>query len=102
MKRVESGEEVVVGVNRFEAGDEPAPPAFEIHPETERRAVERVRAHRARRDGKASAAALAALASATAGDENLVPKVLACVEAGATLGEVMQAFETRWGRAPGT
>ena len=96
-KRIESGEDVIVGLNRFEAESDPEPPVFEIHPETEARAVERVRAFRAGRDGAKTAAARAALSAACSTDENLVPRVLACVEAGATLGEVMQTLEDRFG-----
>ena len=87
-----------MGLNRFESGGEPSSPAFEIHPETETRAVQRVRALRERRDSAKAKAALAALSAACATDENLVPRVVACVEAQATLGEVMQAFEDRFGR----
>src|SRR5262245_3895009 len=101
-KRVESGEDVVVGVNRFESDDgagAPVEPQFTLNPETERRAVERVRAFRAARDGKATAAALARLRTAATGAENLVPHVGACVEARATVGEVMQTLEDVLGKA---
>ncbi len=100
-KRIEAGAEVVVGVNRFAIDDEAAPPPFAIDPETEARAVARVRAFRASRDGAATSAALAALAAAAATDANLVPPVLACVDARATLGEVMQTLEDRFGRYAG-
>ena len=96
-KRAESGEDVIVGVNRFETDADADPPVFEIHPETERRAIERIRALRSRRDGAKSKAACAALALACSTDENLVPRVLACVEAEATLGEIMQTLEDRFG-----
>ena len=100
-KRIESGAEVIVGVNRFTV-EEPEPtPSFTLDPATEARAVARVRAFRAARDGAAARAALDALATACAGAENLVPRVLACVEAKATLGEIMQTFEDRFGRYEG-
>src|SRR5205085_11267957 len=57
-RRLESGEDVVVGVNRFQDEDEPAAPAFAIDPATEARAVERVRALRAGRDGERACRAL--------------------------------------------
>lgn len=96
-RRVESGDDVVVGVNRF-VTDEPATePAFTLDPATEARAVERVRAYRARRDAAAARAALAALGAAAATDQNLVGPVGTALEAGATLGEVMQALEDRFG-----
>jgi methylmalonyl-CoA mutase N-terminal domain/subunit len=101
LKRVESGADVVVGVNRYASGDDAPPRTFAIDPATEARAVERVRAHRAKRDGAATRAALQALSRALAGDENLVPIVVAAVEAGATVGEVLQAMEDRFGNAIG-
>jgi methylmalonyl-CoA mutase, N-terminal domain len=97
-RRVESGDDVVVGVNRFESDEPPLEPAFTLDPETERRAVERVRAFRAVRDERVARASLAALSAAAAADANLVAPVLACVEAKATLGEVMQTLEDRLGR----
>jgi methylmalonyl-CoA mutase N-terminal domain/subunit len=96
-RRIESGEDVIVGLNKYAAGGPPEPAPFVLDPETERRAVERVRRTRATRDDRAAKAALAALHTASGTDENLVPRVLACVEANATLGEVMQTLETRFG-----
>jgi methylmalonyl-CoA mutase N-terminal domain/subunit len=96
-RRIEAGDDVVVGVNRFTTDEPAVEPSFALDPDTERRAVERVRAYRARRDEAARRAALRALDAASATTENLVPRVVACVEAGATLGEVMQTLEDRFG-----
>ncbi len=96
-KRIESGEDVIVGLNRFATGGPPEPAPFALDPATEARAVERVRAARARRDDGATKAALDALHVASGTTENLVPRVLAAVEAKATLGEIMQTLETRFG-----
>jgi methylmalonyl-CoA mutase N-terminal domain/subunit len=98
-RRIESGEDVVVGLNRFrdEAEGTVAPPPFAIDPGIERAAVERVRAVRASRDAATATAALAALRDATATKDNLLPHVLRAVEARATVGEVFQVFEDRFG-----
>ncbi len=96
-KRIESGEDVVVGVNRFEEADEASPPAFELDPTVESQACERIVAYRARRDADVARGALRALATAADGTENLFPAVLACVEAGSTIGEVMGVLEARYG-----
>ncbi|MGE0193476.1 MAG: methylmalonyl-CoA mutase [Planctomycetota bacterium] len=97
-RRIESGADVVVGVNRFASDDEAAPELFRIDPALETEACERVRAWRARRDAGACAAALGALAAAAADEGiNVFPAVLAAVEAGATVGEVLQVFEDRYG-----
>ena len=97
-RAVESGERVVVGVNAFlDEGDEQRPAAQVIDPELEARQVERTRAVRAGRDQPAADAALAALATAAAGTENVVPRIRACVEAQVTLGEVSNALRAVWG-----
>ncbi len=96
-RRIESGEDIVVGVNRFEAADGAPAIEFELDAAMESRAVERVQAFRAGRDEAAVSAALEHLAAALAGEDNLVPVVLACVEAGASIGEIMARMEARYG-----
>ena len=56
-----------------------------------------MRAFRAGRDAAAAKAALDALFTASGTAENLVPRVLAAIEAKATLGEVMATLERRFG-----
>jgi (2R)-ethylmalonyl-CoA mutase len=97
-RRVESGEDVVVGVNRF-TESEPSPLTADldtavqtVDPAVERAAIEGVRAWRAGRDAGAVADALDALRSAaqcpsTAHDANLVEPTLRCARAGVTTGE---------------
>ena len=95
---IESGERVIVGVNGFlDEGDEQRPAAQVIDPELEARQVERTRAVRAGRDQTAADAALAALTTAAAGTENVVPRIRACVEAQVTLGEISHALRAVWG-----
>jgi (2R)-ethylmalonyl-CoA mutase len=93
-RQVESGEAVVVGVNRFN-GTEPSPltvsgarPVEQVDPRVERVAVESVRRWRAARDGREVAAALARLRTDAADPAaNLMPATLACARAGVTTGE---------------
>ena len=66
-RRIESGEQVVVGVNRFVDDAVASPPLQRIDPEAEREQVERVRRVRAERDAAACERALAALGEAAAG-----------------------------------
>ncbi|MCA0331993.1 MAG: protein meaA [Actinobacteria bacterium] len=91
--RVESGDEVVVGVNAFTT-TEPSPLTVDldtaiqsIDPAVERAAVDRLAEWRAGRDAQAVDAALAELARAAATSESLVPATLACARAGVTTGE---------------
>ncbi|OLT13925.1 protein meaA [Pseudonocardia sp. CNS-139] len=92
-RRLESGEDVVVGVNRFE-GTEPSPLQAEgaaaietVDPATEAAAVAAVREWRAGRDAGAADAALAALRDAAKTDANLVEASIVCARAGVTTGE---------------
>lgn len=98
-KRIDAGDDVVVGVNRFQDEGEPTVPEFTLNPEAEAQAVARVRGVRAERDQAAVDRALDRLraAAATGPTENLVPFVLAAVESYATLGEIMGVLEARWG-----
>jgi methylmalonyl-CoA mutase N-terminal domain/subunit len=88
-RQVESGERVIVGVNRFqEEGEEPPRDILRIDPELERAQVERVRALRARRDPGPWKAALDNLETKARSAENLVPAIVDAVLAWATLGEI--------------
>jgi (2R)-ethylmalonyl-CoA mutase len=91
--RVESGEDVVVGVNRF-ASSEPNPLLADldtaiqvIDPAVEKAAAEAIQNWRAERDETRAAAALAALAQDARGSGSLMPASLECAHAGVTVGE---------------
>jgi methylmalonyl-CoA mutase N-terminal domain/subunit len=96
-RAVESGDAVVVGVNRFQTEEASAPPTLRVDPAVERAQVDRVRAVRARRDGGAAESALARLEAAARGTENLLPRILAAVEAYATVGEISHRLRRVWG-----
>jgi methylmalonyl-CoA mutase N-terminal domain/subunit len=87
-RAVESGERIVVGVNRFQKEGERSPATFRIDPALERAQVERLRQTRASRSADAVAKSLAALEQAARGPENLMPAIIAAAEAYATLGEI--------------
>jgi (2R)-ethylmalonyl-CoA mutase len=91
--RIESGEVVVVGVNRFET-TEPSPLTADLDaaiqsadPEAERAAIASVEAWKAERDEAGVAEALERLAADAKTDTNLMPATLAAARAGATTGE---------------
>ena len=99
---VESGEAVVVGVNRFQSeGDEAPVELLRVSDEIRGQQVERLRALRAGRDEAAWAAAMDAVEAAARGDENVVPRVLDAVEAEATVGEVAGRLREVWGEYEG-
>ena len=87
-RRVESGERVVVGVNRFAEEDAAPVDILRIDPDAERAQVERVRALRARRDPAGWESALRALESRARSGENLLPALVDAVLGWATVGEI--------------
>jgi methylmalonyl-CoA mutase N-terminal domain/subunit len=88
-REVETGERVIVGVNRYQTADEGVPFAtLRVDPELERAQQGRVRALRARRAEGPWRAGLQALEDRARGTENLMPAIVEAVLAGATVGEV--------------
>jgi len=97
-RAIETGEQIVVGVNAFvEDLAEQRPQAQVIDPEAEAAQVARTRAARAGRDPARATEATAALEAAAGGTENVVPRIRACVEAQVTLGEISGALRRVWG-----
>jgi methylmalonyl-CoA mutase N-terminal domain/subunit len=94
---IDGGSAIVVGVNRYQT-DEPAEvEVFQVDPELEAQQAARVRAVRARRDEARARAALAAVESAARGRDNLVPPIVAAVEALATVGEIANVMRGVFG-----
>jgi methylmalonyl-CoA mutase N-terminal domain/subunit len=94
---VDSGEQVVVGVNRFQAEEERLIPTLRIDPEIERTQVARLNALRARRDAAKAKSALAEVERRARATENLMPAILVAVEAYATVGEISDALRRAFG-----
>ena len=84
-------------MNRFADAGAPATEVFRIDPDMERRQVERVRAVRASRSEHEWRAALDAVTAAARGTANLVPPIVAAVDARATLGEIADAMRAVFG-----
>ena len=94
---VESGERVIVGVNRYEE-DETEP--IELHrldPESERRQLERTARVRAERDAERADSALAEVRRVAASDENLLPPMREALRAGSTIGEICDVLREEFG-----
>jgi (2R)-ethylmalonyl-CoA mutase len=107
-RRIEAGEDVVVGVNRFTT-TEPNPLTADIEgaimtvdPEVEQHAIEAVQKWRAERDATAVDEALRGLRDAAKTDANLMTATVACAKAGVTTGEWAGALREVFGeyRAP--
>lgn len=96
-KAVESEDAIVVGVNRFRIEEDEHIPTLSVDPAIERDQVERLRALRSRRDAAKAETSLLKLKEAAAGTENLLPRILDCVEASVTVGEIGHALRGVWG-----
>jgi methylmalonyl-CoA mutase N-terminal domain/subunit len=96
-RAVERKEQIVVGVNDFIAEAERGIPTLRINPQIEREQIQRLQALRAKRDAKRSDSALAELRRRASTSENLLPAILAAVEAYATVGEISDALRGVFG-----
>jgi len=96
-RAVETREQVVVGMNDFVANEERGIPTLQIDAEIERNQVQRLQALRAKRDSSKTTAALSELERRARTSENLLPAILAAVEAYATVGEISDALRRVYG-----
>jgi methylmalonyl-CoA mutase N-terminal domain/subunit len=94
---IDSAEAIVVGVNRHVDQSTASQPLFRLDPDGERRQSHRVRSLRASRDGARSQAALDDVSKAAGEGRNLVPPIIAAVEAFATVGEISDALRGVFG-----
>lgn len=96
-EQVESGERVVVGVNRYREEEEIPPELLRIDDAEVEAQKERVRDLRRRRDGAAVEAALGRVSESATGTANLLYPMREALRLGATLGEVSDALRQVFG-----
>ncbi len=96
-RAIESGEQVVVGVNKFRDDEVSTPPLHKIDPDGERRQIERVRQVRAERSVAVWTTAMEELETIARGEGNLMPAILTAVRAYATVGEISDRLRAAWG-----
>jgi methylmalonyl-CoA mutase N-terminal domain/subunit len=96
-QKIDAGESVVVGVNRYETRESAAIKTLTIESSIEERQVERARHVRASRDQASWRGALDAVTAAARGADNLVPPIIRAVEAHATVGEISDAMRAVFG-----
>jgi methylmalonyl-CoA mutase N-terminal domain/subunit len=96
-RAIERGEQVVVGVNRFQSDESRAIPTLRLDPEVERSQVGRLRALRARRNADRTKQALDEVESRARSGANLMPAICAAVEAFATVGEISDGLRRVFG-----
>jgi methylmalonyl-CoA mutase N-terminal domain/subunit len=96
-EQVESGERVIVGVNRYKEADEAQIELQRIDPEAERRQLERTARVRAERNAEEAAAALERVRKASRGTENMLPPMREALRARCTVGEICEVLREEWG-----
>ncbi|KYH25816.1 methylmalonyl-CoA mutase [Halalkalicoccus paucihalophilus] len=98
-ERVEAGEEVVVGVNRYTLEEDTSPDVLHVDEQAAYdHQTERLKAVKSERDDEAVEAHLDSLQRAIQDGENVMPHIVDAVKAYATMGEIMDVFETEHGR----
>lgn len=98
MREVESGERGIVGINRqVEADEELRIPILQMDPQGYERQAARLAALRRERDNEKTGRALAALGEACRGSENVMPYLIECALADATLGETVDVMREEFG-----
>jgi methylmalonyl-CoA mutase N-terminal domain/subunit len=100
-KRIESGEDVVVGVNRFQIEEPPFADILKVDDSLRTKQMARLERVKSARDAAAVERALAAIRDAALGSDNLMPRIIAAVEAYATIGEVSDTLRGIWGEYEG-
>jgi len=97
-QEIDSGERVVVGVNRYALAEEEPVPTLRIDPALERKQIGRLQAARAGRDGTAVERSLAALREDAAQPErNLMDPLIHCARAHASEGEIVHSLQQVFG-----
>ena len=96
-QRVERGEEVVVGVNKYTIEEDTSPEILKVDDTTRERQLERLERVKDERDNEAVNSTLEALSTAIENNENIMPYIITAVKAYATMGEIMQVLEDHHG-----
>ena len=96
-REVESGDRIIVGVNRFTTEMPPLEGLLRVDAEAAQGQIKRLERLRRERDDAQVRTTLNRLESVARGDENTVPAILECVEAYCTLGEICQVFRGVFG-----
>jgi methylmalonyl-CoA mutase N-terminal domain/subunit len=96
-QRVDAGEEVVVGVNQYSIEEDTEPDLLHVDESVQETQLSRLAEVKEERDDEAVDAALEAVREAIENDENVMPSIIEAVKAYASMGEIMQVFEDRYG-----
>ncbi|MEZ5346611.1 MAG: methylmalonyl-CoA mutase family protein [Pyrinomonadaceae bacterium] len=96
-KAVETEDAVVVGVNKYQIEENESIPILKVDPMIEKSQIERLRSVREKRDAKRAEESILGLSQSAQTDENLLPRILECVENYVTVGEISNCLRGVWG-----
>lgn len=96
-KKIESAEEIVIGMNRFTIENEQPPELLRVDPTLGEKQKAKLEKIRLRRDGVAVEQSLSSLRKAAQGKDNLMPHILKAVHLYATIGEICNVLRDEFG-----
>lgn len=96
-KDIESGEKIIVGVNKFTIDEEVAPPLFKVDDNIRMQQIQKLVQLKAKRNNMAVSNCLNQIAEAAKNGSNLMPFVIAAAEEYATLGEIADVLRNEFG-----
>lgn len=96
-RQIESGDKIIVGVNKFQTEETGSIPVFKVDEHVQTQQIEKLNKLKARRDNNKVAASLKELNEKALGSENLMPTVLEAVENYCTLGEISDELRKVFG-----
>jgi methylmalonyl-CoA mutase N-terminal domain/subunit len=96
-QQLDTGEKVIVGVNKYAVPEERPMEILKIHPEVEQRQIERVRKVKRERDQALARERLGGVHAAARNGDNLMPHLIEAVKAYCTLGEISDVYREVFG-----
>ena len=96
-KDIESKSKIIVGVNEYQTEETTKIPIFKIDASIQQAQIEKIKALKANRDNALASACLAAIQEAASNGQNIMPPVIAAVEAKCTLGEIADTLRNVFG-----
>jgi len=96
-RAVDSGEQVIIGVNKFTTDDEQLPETLEIGEEVEQRQIAQLTELKQKRDNHKVSEVLDRVRRTASSDENIMPVLIEAVKAYATVGEISDALRDVFG-----
>lgn len=96
-QRIEKGEQIIVGVNRFQVDETLHPDLMTVDSEQEATQVTKLQQIRKSRDSRAVKVALDGLRQAAQGDDNVMPHLIRAVKSYASIGEICDVLRSVFG-----